>query len=88
MTLASELAAFAASLQDQAPAAVLEAIDRSTELLAQSGLADRALRRGDRAPDFILRDGTGDWVSSQHLRSRGPVVLCFYRGAWCPYCNL
>jgi peroxiredoxin len=88
MTLASDLAAFAASLQDQAPAAVLEAIERSAELLAQSGLADRALRRGDRAPDFILRDGTGDLVNSRHLRSRGPIVLCFYRGAWCPYCNL
>jgi len=88
MTLATELAAMTASVQEQAPAAVLDAIERSTELLAQSGLADRALRRGDRAPDFILPDGTGEWVSSRDLRARGPIVLCFYRGAWCPYCNL
>lgn len=87
-TLASELAAFAASLRDQAPASVLEAIERSNELLARSGLTDRALRRGDRAPDFLLRDATGDLVGSKLLRSRGPLVLCFYRGAWCPYCNL
>lgn len=87
-TLASELAAFAASLRDHAPASVLEAIERSNELLAQSGLADRALRRGDRAPDFLLRDATGDLVDSKLLRSRGQLVLCFYRGAWCPYCNL
>jgi peroxiredoxin len=87
-TLASDLAAFAAALREQAPAAVLEAIEKSTELLVQSGLADRAQRRGDRAPDFLLRDAVGDLVDSRNLRSRGPVVLCFYRGAWCPYCNL
>jgi peroxiredoxin len=87
-TLASELAAFAAALRDQAPPAVLEAIERSTELLVQSGLTERALRRGDRAPDFMLHDAVGDLVDSRRLRSRGPVVLCFYRGAWCPYCNL
>ena len=87
-TLASQLAAFATALREQAPVKVLEAIDRSTELLVQSGLADRALRRGDRAPDFFLRDAVGDLVDSRRLRSRGPVVLGFYRGAWCPYCNL
>jgi peroxiredoxin len=87
-TLASELAAFAAALREQAPPAVLEAIERSTELLVQSGLTERALRLGDRAPDFMLHDAVGDLVDSRRLRSRGPVVLCFYRGAWCPYCNL
>ena len=74
-TLASEVAAFAAALREQAPLNVLEGIDRSTELLVQSGLADRALRRADRAPDFLLRDAVGDLVDSRHLRSRGPVVL-------------
>jgi peroxiredoxin len=36
----------------------------------------------------MLHDAVGDLVDSRRLRSRGPVVLCFYRGAWCPYCNL
>jgi peroxiredoxin len=43
---------------------------------------------GDMAPDFELPDARGGSVSLSGLRSHGPVVLVFYRGAWCPYCNL
>lgn len=43
---------------------------------------------GDKAPDFELPDATGKTVSLQQLLTDGPVVLAFYRGAWCPYCNL
>lgn len=87
-TLANSLAALSDSLRDQAPSPILASIDESLAALARSGLADRALRSGDLAPDFALPDATGTVVESQRLRSRGPVVLCFYRGAWCPYCNL
>jgi len=37
---------------------------------------------------FALPDPDGKLVSSQDLLARGPLVLTFYRGAWCPYCNL
>ena len=43
---------------------------------------------GDAAPDFELPDARGGSVTLAGLRSAGPVVLVFYRGAWCPYCNL
>jgi len=49
--------------------------------------ANRALGVGDRAPDFELPDATGDTVRLRDLLVDGPVVLTFYRGAWCPYCN-
>ena len=42
---------------------------------------------GDRAPDFSLPDATGRPVSLRERLSTGPVVLVFYRGEWCPYCN-
>jgi peroxiredoxin len=87
-TLASQLDAVSASVREQAPLAVLEAIDGANQELAQSGLADRALNIGQRAPDFVLPDATGKMVDSRTLRARGPLVLSFYRGAWCPYCNL
>jgi len=45
------------------------------------------LRPGDRAPEFALPDGLGGSVSLQERLSAGPVVLVFYRGEWCPYCN-
>lgn len=88
------------SLQDQldalkhdfetnmAPPAVVEAIHRSTDELIASGQAERALKAGDRAPEFILNDADGNAVSSTELLAKGPLVLTFYRGVWCPYCNL
>lgn len=87
-TLTAALAALSGSLRDQAPAPVLTSIDESLTALARTGFIDRALRRGDPAPDFVLPDAIGAGVESRRLRLRGPLVLCFYRGAWCPYCNL
>ena len=49
--------------------------------------ANRALGVGDRAPDFALPDATGETVRLSDLLLDGPVVVTFYRGAWCPYCN-
>ncbi|MGA0601613.1 peroxiredoxin-like family protein [Caulobacter sp. KR2-114] len=71
-----------------APPAVVEAIHRSTDELIASGQAERALKAGDRAPDFALADADGNQVSLSDLLAKGPVVLTFYRGVWCPYCNL
>lgn len=51
-------------------------------------LPEPGLSVGETAPDFTLPDANGEPVTlSEHL-ARGPVVLTFYRGAWCPYCNL
>ena len=49
--------------------------------------ASRALSVGDRAPNFALTDLEGRTVRLSSLLADGPVVLTFYRGAWCPYCN-
>ena len=46
-----------------------------------------ALGVGDRAPDFVLPDVDGGEVRLSDVLQGGPVVLTFYRGAWCPYCN-
>lgn len=46
------------------------------------------LERGDKAPLFSLPNASGKAVAIADLLKQGPVVLTFYRGAWCPYCNL
>src|SRR6185312_11184161 len=46
------------------------------------------LRAGDAAPDFTLDDADGHSVSSRELLVDGPLVVSFYRGVWCPYCNM
>ncbi|MBB1286395.1 AhpC/TSA family protein [Flavisolibacter sp. BT320] len=40
-----------------------------------------------KAPEFKMKDQSGVEVSLKELRKKGPVVLLFYRGAWCPFCN-
>jgi peroxiredoxin len=65
----------------------LDTMSRATRSLIESGQADRALKAGDRAPEFTLEDAEGTAVSSRALLARGPLVATFYRGVWCPYCN-
>jgi peroxiredoxin len=51
-------------------------------------IVENALKAGDRAPDFSLRNHDGElWSLVDYLKA-GPLVLTFYRGLWCPYCNL
>lgn len=47
-----------------------------------------ALAVGEKAPDFTLKDATGKDVTLSHLLKNGPVILTWYRGGWCPYCNI
>jgi peroxiredoxin len=66
----------------------LETMHRATAELIASGQAQRARKAGDAAPDFILKDPDGKPVASRDLLAKGPLVVSFYRGVWCPYCNL
>lgn len=47
-----------------------------------------ATQIGDKFPQFKLSDANGQDVSSQHLLQKGPLLITFYRGGWCPYCNI
>ncbi len=49
---------------------------------------DNALKIGEKAPDFKLPNPKGKLISLSSLLNKGPVVVTFYRGGWCPYCNL
>ncbi|MFT5387034.1 MAG: peroxiredoxin [Lysobacterales bacterium] len=56
--------------------------------LKATGILKKALNNGDIAPDFSLPNHEGNDVTLYKLLESGPVVLVWYRGAWCPYCNL
>jgi peroxiredoxin len=45
------------------------------------------LNKGDKAPDFTVKNQMGEEVSLKAQLKTGAVVLVFYRGQWCPYCN-
>jgi len=88
MSLTAELQALYQARQEKMPADVREVMARATRALADSGQAGRVPSAGDQAPTFALPDATGRTVSLTERLATGPVVLTFYRGGWCPYCNL
>ncbi|MGD0809053.1 MAG: peroxiredoxin-like family protein [Acidimicrobiales bacterium] len=69
------------------PEAIGSRIDAGVREISASGVAG-GLGVGDRAPGFTLPDALGRPVSLSELLARGPVVVTFYRGEWCPYCNI
>jgi len=61
--------------------------EQATAELFATGIEDRILRVGAKAPEFTLPDAlTGKTVHSADLLSLGPLVIKFFRGRWCPYC--
>ena len=93
MSLQAKLDAFKADFEAgkppySVPRSVIETMHRATAELIASGAAQRALKAGDEVPSFVLKDANGKTVSSSDLLSQGPLVMSFYRGFWCPYCNM
>lgn len=70
------------------PPGKLELMDRATRELIASGIKTLALKEGNYVDDFTLMDAHGKSVRLQKLLETGPVVISFYRGGWCPYCNI
>ena len=87
MALNDQLDALTAKLRAMVPAERLAVVNCAAEQLSHSGLAERALKIGDNAPTFELPDGDGMLWRSEDLLRRGPLVIVFYRGRWCAYCN-
>jgi peroxiredoxin len=88
MSLQDKLDAFRADFKAgkppfHAPPEIHPVMERATAELIASGQAGR-----DRAPHFNLKDQNGNDVSSAALLVKGPLVVTFYRGVWCPYCNI
>src|ERR1700733_15046086 len=88
MGLQEELAAFRAEFIRKAPPGRAELYDAKVDELRRQFPIDAALTKGGLAPDFTLPDATGTPVTLSDRLRDGPVVLIFYRGGWCPYCNL
>lgn len=88
MSLTQDLADQKARFGQTAPAEVVELFQARIDDLAASFPLNKAVGKGDRAPDFVLPEAKGGTVRLSDLLHSGPVVLAFYRGGWCPYCNL
>ena len=88
MSLQQELDAFRAEFTRTAPAERAALYDAKVEEMRRNFPRDQIPAVGDRAPDFTLPDAQGRPLSLSDSLRTGPVVVTFYRGGWCPYCNI
>lgn len=87
-TLADVLREHNEAARNRIPLERIQVMDRATEELRSSGLAEQALGTGELAPKFSLPNPMGTLVGSDELLRNGPLVVSFYRGGWCPYCSI
>ncbi|WP_018969887.1 peroxiredoxin-like family protein [Rubritalea marina] len=76
------------AFESKAPKETITEYDKGIQAVQDSGVLEGALNVGDSAPDFTLSNAIGEKVTLSTLLKDGPVVLTWYRGSWCPYCNI
>ena len=87
MSLKEQLAEYRAGWYQRVPAERQAIMERHIEQL-RGTIARATLKVGDRAPAIVLTNAKGATVDVGTLLKKGPVIVTFYRGGWCPYCNL
>jgi peroxiredoxin len=87
-TITEQSAEVSANAAGRLPQAVMSAFAESLRELREQGTPAGAISAGDTLEDFTLPDATGKRVSLSDLVAVGPAVIVFYRGDWCPYCNI
>src|ERR1700739_4661157 len=86
--LSEQLAEYRANWRVRVPADRQALMDHHVAHLAATGIDRSAKQVGDRPPAIRPRDQHGDSFDVATLLAKGPVVVTFYRGGWCPFCNL
>lgn len=87
-SLRQDLDAFRTAWADRVGEAIVGTIADDIADLRSSGILDRVARPGTVFPALVLPGADGTPVDLGALAARGPLVVTFYRGGWCPYCNL
>lgn len=87
-TLSAQLEEFLAGWMQRVPAERRAVMERHIAHLSDVGLGKLAKQVGERAPQITLPGGDGKPFDVATLLAKGPVIVTFYRGGWCPYCNL
>lgn len=77
-----------AASADRLPSDVVNVFNRSIDDFVNQGVPRNVIAVGDFMIPFVLNDATGNPVSLHQLVEKGPAVIVFYRGSWCPYCNM
>lgn len=86
--LADDIKNFQDELLPNVPEGTLSTLMSELDRLISMGLAEKALNKNQSFPTFDLPNADKQRRSLSHFLANGPLVISFYRGAWCPYCNL
>lgn len=87
MSLNEKINEYKIAFKEKAPQNIQELMQQTTAALAESGITLKAPKTNEIMPEFSLPNHKGNNVSLSSLLEGGPVVVTFYRGGWCPYCN-
>ncbi|MFH1686240.1 MAG: peroxiredoxin-like family protein [bacterium] len=87
-SLQARLDSLSSSSASRVPAELMSVMKTGIQQVAEGTVLETALKVGDAAPTFGLMGTSGKVIQLPGLLKKGPVVLVFYRGGWCPYCNL
>lgn len=85
--LSDRLSALASDVRRLVPD-FADVVERMIARLQAAGTGSEAPQPGEAMPDFLLPDESGRLHSLQDYTARGPVVVAFHRGHWCPYCRI
>src|SRR6202167_2941564 len=88
LTIREQTEELKAAAAEHLPSEVLAVFDRNVADLLEQGVPTDSIKGGDVLEPFSLADATGTPVSLDEIVESGPAVIVFYRGGWCPYCNL
>jgi peroxiredoxin len=88
MSLKEQLAEYRAGWYKRVPPERQAAMERHIQQLRTGAIQHRMLKGGDEAPAIVLVNAKGETVDVRALLKKGPVIVTFYRGGWCPYCNI
>lgn len=87
-SIAQQAAEVSAASTAHLPAEIAQVFTDEQQRWRERGEPAGAIAAGEKLADFTLPDANGSPVSLTELLADGPVVVVFYRGGWCPYCNL
>ncbi|MDF3128161.1 peroxiredoxin-like family protein [Kiritimatiellaeota bacterium B1221] len=76
------------SFSAKAPDDIKKIYAEGIESVEKDGVVKAAKQVGEPAPDFTLKNAMGEDIRLEEVLKDGPVILTWYRGGWCPYCNL
>ena len=88
MNLTENLQQLQTEIEAKLPEDAKEKMQKSVVDLADSGIVNNSLKVGEKVPEFSLQNAVGKTVELKSLLAENPVVISFYRGGWCPYCNM